>query len=179
VKRALLLNADWSPLRFISDRSAVRLFMNGRAEVIQSPVSDGLSFWNDEGFATVSTVIAIPATLKLCKYVSKRWQAPRFRKKVLYRRDGWRCQYCGEKLSWNNITIDHVLPSSRGGQTSWLNCVTACKHCNKRKANRTPEEAGMVLAKKPANPSALHFWDVLKTDCWHIDWEMFLGSLKQ
>jgi 5-methylcytosine-specific restriction endonuclease McrA len=93
---------------------------------------------------------------------------------VLFNRDNWKCQYCGTKLGWHNITIDHVMPASRGGGTSWLNCVSACRPCNRRKDCKTPDEAGMKLLKKPANPTALHFWDALKTDCWHEDWDTFV-----
>jgi len=181
VKRALLLNANWEPLHFISDWRAVRLIMNDRAELVHSFTTGELSAWGDEAFTSHGRnagdplrEIRIPATLRLRKYVHKKWKAPRFRKKVLFNRDNWQCQYCSVKLGWHNITIDHVMPSSRGGGTTWLNCVTACKPCNKRKANKTPDEAKMPLHKKPANPTTLHFWDSLKTDCWHPDWDTFV-----
>lgn len=173
MKRALLLNADWTPLHFISDWRAVRLLMNGRAEVVNNFQTGTPSVW-DEAFTSATQKIYIPATLRLHKYVHKKWKPPRFRKKVLFNRDGWKCQYCGTKLGWHNITIEHVMPQARGGPTSWLNCVSACRPCNRRKDCRTPEEAGMKLLKKPANPTALHFWDALKTDCWHPDWDDFV-----
>ena len=173
MKRALLLNSDYTPLHFISDWRAIRLLMNGRAHIVSNFETGVQSVW-DEAFTSVSQTIYIPATLRLNKYVHKKWKAPRFRKKVLFNRDGWKCQYCGVLLNWANITIDHVLPSSRGGATSWLNCATACRPCNRKKDDRTPEEAGMKLLKKPTNPTALHFWDALKTDCWHDDWNSFI-----
>lgn len=175
MKRALLLNADYSPLHFVSDFDAITLFYKGRAEVIHG--MDGkLSEW-DETFNSPSTKIRVPATMRLLKRVNKRWKPPRFRKKVLFNRDGWKCQFCSVKLNWENITIDHVMPSSRGGGTTWMNCVAACKPCNKRKANKTPEEAGMRLLTKPAYPSALHFWDALRSDAWHPDWAMFINKI--
>lgn len=173
MRRALLLNADWTPLHFISDWRAVRLLMNDRAEVVNNFETGVPSLW-EEAFTSATQSIQVPATLRLRKYVHKKWKAPRFRKKVLFNRDGWKCQYCGVKLQWHNITIDHVMPSSRGGGTTWLNCVTACRPCNRRKDDQTPEEAGMKLLKRPANPSALHFWDALKSDCWHGDWDTFI-----
>jgi 5-methylcytosine-specific restriction endonuclease McrA len=173
VRRALLLNSDYSPLHFVSDMDAIILFYKGRAEVIPSPVTGLPSEW-DEVFSSPSTSIHVPATMRVLKRVNKKWKPPRFRKKVLFNRDGWKCQYCHTKLVWHNITIDHVLPSSRGGLTSWLNCVTACRPCNRQKDDRTPEEAGMKLLRKPANPSALHFWDAFKADCWHEDWDAFI-----
>jgi 5-methylcytosine-specific restriction endonuclease McrA len=173
VKRALLLNSDYSPLHFVSDTDAIILFYKGRAEVVPSSTTGLPSEW-DEVFNSPSTSIRVPATMRLLRRVNKKWKPPRFRKKVLFNRDGWKCQYCGTKLNWQTIEIEHILPSSRGGQTTWLNCVSACKSCNKRKANKTPEEAGMRLLKKPANPSSLHFWDALKTDCWCSDWDDYI-----
>lgn len=172
MKRALLLNTDFSPLHFISDFDAITLFYKGRAEVIDG--MDGKKSEWDETFNSPSTSIRVPATMRLLKRVHKKWKPPRFRKKVLFNRDNWQCQFCGTKLNWENITIDHVMPSSRGGQTSWMNCVAACKPCNKRKANKTPEEAGMRMLQRPAMPSALHFWDALKSSVWHRDWDMFI-----
>ena len=173
MKRALLLNSDYSPLHFISDHDAITLFYKGRAEVIHG--MDGvLSEWDDV-FNSPSTSIRVPATMRLFRRVNRKWKPPRFRKRVLFNRDRWRCQYCGSKLNWETIEIEHVFPSSRGGITSWLNCVSACRPCNKQKANRTPEEAGMRLIVKPAVPSALHFWDAMRCDAWHPHWETFLG----
>lgn len=174
MKRALLLNADFAPLHFVSDFDAITLFYKGRVEVVDG-MSGKPSLW-DETFNSPSTIIRIPATLRLLKRVNKKWKPPRFRKRVLFNRDNWKCQFCGEKLSPSLVTIDHVMPSSRGGPTSWQNCVTACKGCNKRKANKTPEEAGMKLISKPGMPSALHFWDAMRSSVWHEDWNCYLQS---
>lgn len=155
--------------------------MNNRAHVVVDFRTGELSVWDDGAFTSPGPtldapvrVIPVPATLKLYKYVNKKWKAPRFRKKVLFNRDGWRCQYCGEKLNWDNIEVEHVLPTSRGGQTTWLNCVSACHSCNSKKDDRTPEEAKMPLLKKPANPSSLHFWDATRSDCWCDTWDTFI-----
>jgi len=173
VRRALLLNSDYSPLHFISDMEAVIHFYKGTAEVVYG--LDGRpAVWKDEFFRSPSTSIEVPATMRLLHRVTKKWKQPRFRKKVLFNRDGWKCQYCGVKLGWHNVEVEHVLPSSRGGKTTWFNCVTACHGCNKRKANKTPEEAGMPLLRKPAAPSALHFWDAMKSDHWHDSWESYI-----
>ncbi len=172
MKRALLLNKDYKPLHFVNDNDAITLFYKGRAEIV-SGMDGKPSVW-DEVFSSPSTSINVPATMRLLTYVNKRWRQPRFRKKVLFNRDDWRCQYCSNKLSWEQVTIDHVMPSSRGGTTSWKNCVTACKPCNKRKANKTPEEAGMRLLQKPIAPHAIHFWNALKSNVWHADWDVYL-----
>jgi 5-methylcytosine-specific restriction endonuclease McrA len=183
VFRALLLNADWTPLHFITDWRAVRLLMpdvNGkiRAEVVNDFQTGEPAYW-DEAFVSPNASVMVPATLRLRKFVHKKWKSPKFRKKVLFNRDGWKCQYCGTKLHWHNIEIEHIMPSSRGGPTSWLNCVAACKPCNKKKANHTPEEAGMTLIRKPALPTSLHFWDAAKSDCWHDSWATFIPQSAQ
>jgi len=173
MKRALLLNADYTPLHFVSDCDAIVMLYKGTAEVILG--ADGNKSQWDEVFRSPSTSIRVPATMRLVKRVNKRWKQPRFRKKVLFNRDNWSCQYCGVKLSWESITIDHVQPSSRGGETTWMNCITACKSCNKRKANRTPEEAGMSMLSRPSVPKPIHFWDALKSNVWHDDWDAWLA----
>jgi 5-methylcytosine-specific restriction endonuclease McrA len=174
MKRALLLNSDYTPLHFLTDHDAITLFYKGRAEII-SGMNGKPSVW-DETFSSPSTTIHVPATMRLIKRVNKKWKQPRFRKKVLFNRDGWKCQYCGTKLNGETSTIEHVMPSSRGGPLSWQNCVTACKPCNKRKANKTPEEAGMRLAQKPVTPLAIHFWDAMKSNVWHPDWDIYLKT---
>ena len=173
MRRALLLNADYTPLHFISDIDAVTLFYKGTAEVMVG--LDGKPAVWDDVFRSPSTSIRVPATMRLLKRINKRWKPPRFRKKVLFNRDGWRCQYCGTKLGWSNIEVEHVMPSSRGGPTSWLNCVAACKPCNKRKRNQTPEEAGMPLLVRPTVPTALHFWDAMRSNDWHESWDAFIA----
>jgi hypothetical protein len=174
MKRALLLNASYEPLNFISDERAMRLLMKGRAEIITN-MEGKRSVWMGAYFVTTNTKFEVPATIKLITRINRKWKPPRFRKKVLFNRDGWKCQYCNSKLLWNTATIEHVHPQSRGGQTTWLNCVAACKPCNKKKANMTPDEAGMRLLKAPKEPNALHFWDVSRSSSWHPDWVMFIN----
>lgn len=174
MKRALLLNSDWTPLHFVTDVKAIYLVLKERAEVIA--LEDGRpSLWS-ESFTTPTFSIELPATLRLFNRVNKRWSPPRFRKKVLFNRDNWECQYCGDRLTWESVSIDHVLPSSRGGQTSWQNCVAACKPCNRKKGDMLPQEADMRLRTKPILPSAMHFWDAMRSTTWHPDWNHFLSK---
>jgi len=135
--------------------------------------ADQVSLWDDV-IKSPTTTMQLPATIRLVKYVNKRWQAPRFKRRALFNRDGWTCQYCSDKLTWKNITIDHIKPKSLGGKTTWQNCVAACNHCNKKKANQWPEEAGMSLLKKPAVPQSYHFWNItVGSDEWHDEWAQF------
>src|SRR5260221_27824 len=147
MKRALLLNSTYEPLNFISDIRAVTLLYKGHAEIVT--VSDGPSVW-DEAFATSSANFPVPATLRLINRINRKRTPLRFKKRILFNRDNWQCQYCLADLVYHNITIEHLLPVSRGGETSYRNCVAACRPCNRRKANMTPEEAGMKLRKQPS-----------------------------
>jgi hypothetical protein len=167
----LLLNADWSPLQFISDIRALRLLMKGRAETIS--VDETPSVWN-EYYTTVSSSFQVPATIRLNFRVSVSPSVSRFRKRILFNRDDWSCQYCGKKLGWGNLTVDHILPKCRGGKTTWKNCVVCCKTCNKNKGARLPHEANMTLLKKPGEPKIIHFWNLNDKKDWHKDWENFV-----
>lgn len=176
MKRALLLNSDYTPLHFITDFDAIILIYKGKAEVILG-VDGKPSLWEDV-FSSPTTSIQVPATMRLHKKITKNWRLPRFHKKVLFNRDNWSCQYCGTKLCKDLITIDHLVPTSRGGVTSWNNCVTACKYCNRKKANKTPDEANMSLMSKPIVPTSLHFWDLIKSNVWHPDWDIWISQDK-
>ena len=169
--KSLLLNADYSPIQFITNIRAFLLVHKGRAEVID--MGGKLSVW-DGSVRTSSSEFHFPATIRLVNRINNRWKAPRFRKSALYIRDRWECQYCGIDLNKTLATIDHVLPRSRGGETSWKNCVASCKYCNRKKANKTPAEAGMPLLRLPITPKPYHIWEGTKNIKWHDDWSSFI-----
>jgi len=100
----------------------------------------------------VSIQFRVPEVVSLCKYDRVPSVAVSFSRRNVFKRDHFMCQYCGDRPGTDELTIDHVMPRSRGGGSSWENCVLACMHCNKRKADRTPEEANMLLRKKPTKP---------------------------
>jgi 5-methylcytosine-specific restriction endonuclease McrA len=134
------------PHQAVTWQEAVVLSYLGKAEVLEH---------YDAHVSSPSMTIRLPAVLRLKKPVSRHKKDVKFSRANLYARDDHRCQYCGEKKSPRVLTYDHVLPFSRGGKTEWTNIVTACGTCNRRKANRTPEEAGMHLIKRPIKPKAL------------------------
>jgi 5-methylcytosine-specific restriction endonuclease McrA len=107
---------------------------------------------SDRMIKTASTPIPAPEVIVLKKYGERPPEKINFNRPNLYRRDDHSCQYCGAQLPNRNLTVEHVLPRSRGGPTTWENCVAACKRCNSDKADKTPKEAGMRLRKKPAKP---------------------------
>lgn len=145
-QRTLLLDSSFRPIRVLSWRRAMVLDLLDRADVLE---------YYDAYVHTVSDAFPIPAVLKLKRFVHLRSVRVALSRKNVFARDGHACQYCGAEGTTRRLTMDHVLPRSRGGSTSWENLVTACEPCNRRKGNRTPHEAGMPLRTPPRKPSAL------------------------
>ncbi|MEG3615727.1 MULTISPECIES: HNH endonuclease [Isoptericola] len=139
----LVLNAGYEPLHRVSVKHAITMLVREVAVVEESV--DGMSFGP----------YPLPRVLRLVRYVAMRWLyrggRPTVTKDGVKRRDG-ACAYCGGPAQ----TVDHVVPRSRGGDSSWLNLVAACRACNHRKANRTPLEAGMPLRLTPRIPTPEH-----------------------
>lgn len=99
---------------------------------------------------SVSSYFRAPAVLKLRRYIQpKRYRRVRLSRENIFLRDEYKCQYCGDEFTYRELTLDHVMPVSRGGPKSWKNLVAACHKCNHKKGNRTPREANMKLLKKP------------------------------
>ena len=140
--RVLILNASFEPLHVCSVRRAIQLLMTD----VAARVEDAATV-----LRTPSRTVPVPSVVRLNRYVRRPYrQKVAFNRRNLFRRDDHRCQYCGAPRS--DLTLDHVLPRSRGGPTSWENVVACCRACNARKRDRTPEEAGMRLAHTPKAP---------------------------
>jgi 5-methylcytosine-specific restriction endonuclease McrA len=156
----LVLNRNWQAITFLPVQSAIVTVLRDMASVLDVEDYLLLSFdeWvelaRDTGgtIRTPSRTIAAPEVIVLKKYGERPPRRVVFNRPNLYQRDAFTCQYCGVALPATSLTIEHVLPRSRGGPTSWENCVAACESCNARKADRTPQEAGMKLRKRPAQP---------------------------
>ncbi len=149
----LALNASFEPLTIVPPRRAVRLVLDGKAEILEEDA--------DRRFRSERRVVPFPTVIRLVRYV----HVPRrFRRQVtntfLFARDDYTCQYCGRHRSELRgrefLTRDHVVPLSRGGDNTWSNVVTACSPCNHRKGNRLPEEAGLSLDGTPGEPNYVH-----------------------
>lgn len=166
-KKVLLLNSTYEILSFISERKALKLFVKGKVDVLSS--------WPDVEICYGSGCMNFPATLRLKYYVKKNYAQLAFSRKAVFKRDRFSCQYCGKFLKSGQVTVDHVIPKSMGGVSSFNNCVTACYACNNKKGNRTPEQADMTLYVKPAAPIGyLHY--ISDADSWHDDWNVFFGA---
>ena len=135
--RTLQLDAAWRPLEIISVEKGFSMVFTGRAHVVQQY---DLGPCPNEFF---------PSVIVLRRYIDTRRRFLKASRKNIYWRDKYRCQYCGKKHETKRLSLDHVVPKSRGGRWSWENLVTACIGCNQRKGNRTPMEAGMPLLNKP------------------------------
>lgn len=137
--RVLLLNQTYEPLGTISVARAVIMTIKGTVTVEEL---DG-----DRVLRSARTAFPVPSVIRRRIYINvrQRREASGMRRARIYMRDKFRCQYCGERKTSGELTLDHILPRSRGGDNSPLNVVTACVSCNQRKGNRTPSEARMPL----------------------------------
>ncbi len=139
----LVLNGNFEPLNVCSTRRALNLLVLGKANVVENGRGE---------VRTTRTVFPRPSVIRLTHVVRRPRPRVRLSKREIFRRDRYRCAYCGEYSS--DLTVDHVLPRHRGGPHSWENLVTACAACNRRKGGRTPEEANLPLRWKPFEPSS-------------------------
>jgi 5-methylcytosine-specific restriction endonuclease McrA len=165
VTKTLLLNSDFQILAFISERKAIKLLLKEKAEVV--------SVWNGRKINSSNGYIHHPATLRMRYHISLAPTKLNFSKNLVLRRDNYTCSYCQKKYKNGNLTIDHVLPKSLGGQNSFTNCVAACLSCNSKKANRTPEQAGMTLKIVPLPPKKYLCYFPGEME-WHDDWLFFI-----
>lgn len=169
--RVLKLNKSYTPIDIITAKDAFVDVYTQKSEIVDveggTYVSYDFESWAeiselkheleqfgefDEWIFTSSLTIQIPRVIRSLSY-SKVWrEGPRLSRKAIYQRDHNMCQYCGKKLSTKELTLDHVLPLAQGGRTSWTNLVVACFPCNNRKGDKTPDQANMLLIRKPFKP---------------------------
>lgn len=163
----LILNRNWQPVGIGSVARSLTLVAGERARIVD-PSDFQLYTWSDwaqllpqgdEPFIrSVSFRIRVPEVITLTEYDRVPSQVVTFSRRNIFRRDRMTCQYCGVRPGTEELTIDHVMPRSRGGGSTWTNCVLACIECNKRKANKTPAEAAMPLRKEPVRPAWRPFY---------------------
>jgi 5-methylcytosine-specific restriction endonuclease McrA len=179
----LILNRHWQPVRVAPVARALIMLWNQAACVID-PDDFQLYSWSDwaklapkDGEPFIRTVrfhLRVPEVLALTRHDRARHQTVTFSRRNLFKRDHSTCQYCGCQPGTEELTIDHVIPRAQGGQTTWENCVLACVACNARKANRTPEQAGMKLRRLPLRPSWKPLYDA--TGIRIASWSRFLSD---
>ncbi len=142
----LVLNQDFSALTVCSVRRAIGLIHLRKADLVEALPGQMLR--------SPSISFPFPSIVRLRFYVRVPYRRIMLSRRNILRRDDFRCQYCGQRES---LTVDHVVPKSRGGRDMWRNLVAACTRCNNRKGNRTPGEARMPLRRKPFRPSHVMF----------------------
>lgn len=140
----LVLNASYEPLNIVSVKRAIVLLLKEKAELVEA---------SKNKIRAERIHMDVPLVIRLVTFVPipRRLPLPLSRRTVLAR-DMYTCQYCGSTPGRTELTLDHVIPRSRGGATSWENVVAACGPCNRRKGNRTPDEANMNLLSTPGRP---------------------------
>ncbi|PWT94848.1 MAG: HNH endonuclease [Candidatus Melainabacteria bacterium] len=144
MSKVLVLNASYEPLNICTWRRAVVLLLKGKAEQIE------------HNGKLVYAEFPLPTVIRLRAYVKIPYKEISLSRRNVLHRDSYTCQYCGERR--HDLTIDHIVPRSRGGSDSWENVVAACLKCNVKKGDRTPREANMHLHAQPRKPiSHVHF----------------------
>jgi len=138
----LVLNQSYEPLNICRVRRAVVLLYQNKAEMLE----------NGSGFIhSVNYEFPVPSVIRLAYMIKRPYRLGRKLTRLeAFRRDQYTCQYCGKET--RQLTLDHVIPRYRGGEHTWENVVSACVSCNRRKAGRTPKEAGMRLIRQPSRP---------------------------
>ncbi len=140
-KKVLVLNQNYEPLSVCRAQRAVVMVVLGKAEIVER---------YDSEVHSVSCVVPLPSVVRLSVYIHAPQKRVALTRRNVLRRDNYRCQYCGTRRG--PMTTDHVVPRSAGGRDTWTNLVCACVRCNNRKGNRTPEQAGLSLARPPRRP---------------------------
>jgi 5-methylcytosine-specific restriction endonuclease McrA len=144
--KVLVLNQDYSALSVCTVPKAFLLVYMNKAEMLaESP---------EHFLRTVRDQYPMPLVIRLNRYIHLPYRGVVMTRHNIFKRDQNRCQYCGTN---EHLTLDHVIPKSRGGKTTWENLATACKRCNSKKGDQTPEEAGFMLRRKPFRPSFIMF----------------------
>lgn len=164
MERVIILNGDYTYLNSVTWKRAIRLVIKGKTEVLR---------YGDKVLNCADgSVMKIPSVMKLMKVIRMiyRNRVPYSRKNVLTR-DNNRCVYCG---STEDLSVDHIIPSSRGGKSSFENCVASCRPCNNKKNDRTPTEAKMYMRVRPYAPTISEFFRIKMKQ---LDIDKFLKEL--
>src|SRR3954452_5844970 len=195
----LVLNKFYQAIRVINVKRAFSLLCRELAEVvhIETDAATGKSQWlnlkftdwqelsqlkaefEPDGYDWIHTVrfqIAVPRIIRLLGYDKLPRQDVKFNRRNIYARDSSRCQYCGKKFPTTELSLDHVLPKSQGGKSSWENIVCCCVKCNVKKGGRTPEQARMHLITKPVKPKRSPLINIRLADERYSSWKQFLDN---
>jgi len=190
----LVLNKMFMAVHVISVRRAFCLLAKQQAEVVSVEEGQYLSYdfesWaelsafraqffrdeNDDWVRTPTVEIQAPRVVRLLEYDKVPRQAVKFNRRNIFARDNNQCQYCGRKFIMSELSLDHVVPRSQGGGTTWDNIVCACVECNVRKGGRTPRQANLTLIRKPEKPKRSPMLNIKLSQKKYHTWQTFLDS---
>lgn len=181
----LVLNRHWVAVHITSARRALILLYSDHARVVTEDYAvHDFDSWRElsmamksvKKIATPAYQIAIPEVIMLTEFSKFPPRQVKFSRRNIYLRDNYTCQYCGTVPPRDELTIDHVIPRSRGGKSVWENVVLACMRCNMKKGNRLPEEAGLKLLSKPQKPHWLACTSFHTRPQAHSLWQRFLDN---
>ena len=183
----LVLNRLWQAVHITNARRAFGLLYVGRAKALTHDFSaydwEAWRLFSDEPDAdgadfvhSVSQRLLVPRVIQLLHFDRLPRSRVKFTRANIYTRDKYRCQYCGRQASKAELNIDHLVPRSRGGRSTWENVVVACIPCNRHKADRLPTEAGMSLIREPQRPRWNPAMNLTTTLDPHPEWQPFLQS---
>jgi 5-methylcytosine-specific restriction endonuclease McrA len=161
----LVLNATFEPINVCTVRRAVVLLLKDKAEILERA---------DWELHSESSTVARPMVIRLVSYVRipRDTHRRKITRRAVFARDDWTCQYCGAR---SNLTVDHVVPRSKGGPSTWENIVASCAPCNRRKGSALPRQAGMQLAREPRTPSPHVFIQVASPTIPAV-WQQYLAA---
>lgn len=183
----LVLNRHWAPVSVSSSLNAFALVMKGHAVIIDpatyseydikswADASKAKATFADAVIRTPRLHLLIPEVIRLTGYEGQGERTVVFSRRNIFKRDRYTCCYCGAQPGPKELTIDHLVPKSRGGKSEWTNCVLACLACNMKKANRIPEEAKMTLRKIPKKPRWTALVHIPKNQR-RMSWEQFIAK---
>lgn len=181
----LVLNKAWISITAVTVREAIVSVVNEASRIIDPEsyqLYDFDGWYNHTKSRTYDKKIMIrtgslqfpaPEIIVLTRYSKVPYRGVPFSRKNLYARDSYRCQYCGATPGIKRLTIDHIMPRSRGGKSSWINCVLCCGECNMRKGNKTLKELGWKLKQTPKAPTWSPLFQIKKDD-YKESWRKFL-----
>jgi 5-methylcytosine-specific restriction endonuclease McrA len=190
----LVLNKLYMAVHIISVRRAFCLLCKDLAEVVHLEDGQFASYsfhsWRevseyrarhfrkeeDDWVRTSNTEIQVPRVIRLLTYEKLPRQTIKFNRRNIFARDNNQCQYCGRKFPTSELSLDHVIPRSQGGQTTWENVVCACVSCNVRKGGRTPKQAHLSLIRKPEKPKRSPLLNLKLTHKKYESWKTFLEN---
>ncbi len=179
--KALVLNRSFLPIHVTSVRRACILLYAGAARAVDSTYETfDFSRWCEspptaESLGLVGRSMPVPRVIQLSSYDRVPRRQVRFSRQNVYARDRDTCQYCARRLPRNQLNLDHVVPKSQGGGSSWENVVCSCHRCNWRKGGRTPEQCGLRLLRKPTRPGWTPFLADTASRGHYSEWGPFLG----